>query len=221
MSKLEQGKALLKEDKHKEAIVLLNEFLIEFPNHADALFFRGICHRKLGDFSNSVMDFTAVINKLPDEASIYSERGVSYYHQKNYKAALDDLNKAVELEPNKPYRYSSRAYIRAYTDVDGAIDDYEKAIELDPNDEIAYNNLGLLLENQGNMREAQKNFQKSNEIIGYNPEKRNKVQEENHAKTENEEKSSIGKIMLDVFRDKNTRKEFLEFLKSGFKRKEE
>lgn len=221
MSKLEQGKAHLKDDKYEEAIVLLNEYLLEFPNHADALFFRGICNRKLGNFSHSVNDFTAIISKLPDEATIYSERGVSYYHQKNYKAALDDLDKAVELEPNKPYRYSSRAYIRAYIDVDGAIDDYEKAIELDPNDEIAYNNLGLLLENQGNMREAQKNFQKSNEIIGYDPEKRNDVQEENHVETENEEKSSLGKIMLDVFRDKNTRKEFLEFLKSGFKRKED
>jgi len=221
MSQLEEGKVSLTNNEFEKALLLFNNYLKEHTNHADALFFRGICYRKLGNYKESIQDFTAVIDKLPDEATIYSERGVSHYHQKNYEAALMDLNKAVDLEPNKPYRYSSRAYIRAYIDIDGAIADYKKAIELDPNDEIAYNNLGLLQENQGNMREAQKNFKKSNEIVGYEPEKRSEKPEDGSGKIEEQEieYQSIGKVMLDVFRDKKTRNEFLNFLKSGLKKK--
>ena len=223
MNKLEEGKTLLTNNEFEKALLLFDDFLTENNNHADALFFRGLCHRKLGRFDLSVIDFTAVIKKLPDEATIYSERGVSYYHQKEYRLALDDLNKAVALEPHKPYRYSSRAYIRAYLDIDGAIADYEKAIELDPQDEIAHNNLGLLLENKGNMRAAKKNFKRSNEIIGYDPEGRemegrSPKSDDGDPKTDNEPKS-IGKVMLDVFRNKETRKEFIEFLKSGLSKK--
>lgn len=219
MSKLEEGKKLFEEQNYEAAITAFNEFLNEKGNHADALFFRALAFRKVGRFHESINDFTNMLTKLPDEASLYSERGVSYYHLKEYNKAVEDLDKAVSLEPNNPYRYSSRAYIRAYIDVEGAIADYEKTIELDPKDEIALNNLGLLLENKGNIKEAQKRFQQSNELIGYNPEKPQEKKEEPkiNAKEELEEKQ-MGKVMLDVFRDKQTRKEYFKFIKGIFKK---
>ena len=218
MSKLEEAKKIFNAKKFSDAIPLFDEFLIEKPNHADALFFRAICYRKVEKYNDSVADFTAVINKLPDQADIYSERGVSYYHLKNYEAALQDLNKAVELEPENPYRYSSRAYIRAYLDVDGAIADYEKTIELDPKDEITYNNLGLLLENQGRIKKAQENFKKNNELSGYDPTKREPLPEVKKNTTE-EENLTFWKVMKQLITSKKTQKEFSDFIKSGFKNK--
>lgn len=231
MSQLNEGKKLFEAEKYSEAITTLTTFLKEKPNHADALFFRAISYRRVGEFQNSVNDFNAVIERLPEEATFYSERGVSYYHLKDYKTAMLDMDKAVELEPKNSYRYSSRAYIRAYFDVDGAIEDYEQATILDPKDEIAYNNLGLLLEKRGKMKAAQEKFKKSNDIIGYDPKKREldssddeiKVEEtkevpESIEKTETAEASNLGKVMLDVFRNKQTRKEYLSYLKGIFKK---
>lgn len=248
MSKLEEGKKLFEDQKFEEALPLFTAYLSEKDNHGDALFFRGLCYRKLGKFQESVNDLTLLITRLPEEADLYSERGVSYFHLKDYKTALIDMNKAVELQPENPYRYSSRAYIRAYLDVDGAVADYEKATILDPKDDIAYNNLGLLLEKRGKLKAAQQKFKKSDEIIGYDSKKRTekensveldgisaedkknvderldkaKLKQENEDKqainqTENS-KESIGKVMLDVFRDKTIRKEYFNFLKSIFKK---
>lgn len=214
MNKLEKGKQLYNSQQYNESIEALTDFLNEQKNHADALFFRALSYRKVGKFNLSINDLNIVINKLPDEATLYSERGVSYYHLKDFKTALRDLDIAVSLEPNKSYRYSSRAYIRAHVDVEGAIKDYEKAIDLDPKDEIALNNLGLLQENVGRIKEAQKNFKRSNEIIGYNPEKRT----ENTAPKQKKD-DTLGKIMLDVFRKKETQQEFLSFLKILLKKK--
>ncbi len=219
MSKLEEAKKIYNSNNFSDAIPILDEYLNENPNHAEALFFRGICHRKIEKFNESIADFTAVINKLPDQANIYSERGVSYYRLKDYEAAVLDLNKAVELEPENPFRYSSRAYIRAYIDIDGAIDDYEKAIELDPKDEIAYNNLGLLQENQGHMKKAQQNFKKNNELSGYNPEKREPLPEVKKDTTA-QEKPTFWGVIKQLLTSKETQKEFGNFIKSGFKKKD-
>jgi tetratricopeptide (TPR) repeat protein len=223
MSKLEEGKKLFNEDKFEEASSLFTAYLSENDNHGDALFFRGLCYRKLKNFQESINDLTALITRLPEEADLYSERGVSYYHLKDYKTALLDMDKAVELQPENPYRYSSRAYIKAYLDVDGAILDYEKATQLDPQDEIAYNNLGLLLERRGKLKQAQQKFKRSNNLIGYNPEKRQRpIAEENKIETEKTKKiettSSVGKVMLAVFNNQNIRKEYFDYLKNLFKR---
>tara|TARA_R110001592_G_scaffold64055_5_gene196640 strand:- start:5236 stop:5892 length:657 start_codon:yes stop_codon:yes gene_type:complete len=218
MTKLEEAKELFNINKFNEAIELFNDFLVEQPNHADALFFRGICYRKIESYQLSINDFTAIIERLSDEATIYSERAVSYFHFKNYKAAVLDLNKAVELEPNNPYRYSSRAYIRAYIDIDGAMADYEKAIELDPQDDISYNNLGLLQENQGSMRQAQENFERNKQIIENTSKAPTPLPKVKKQEME-EENLTFWKVMKQLITSKKTQQEFGSFLKAGFKKK--
>lgn len=219
MSKLEEGKKLFEEKKFEEALTLFTSYLSENNNHGDALFFRGLSYRKVGKFKESINDLTTLIGRLPEEADLYSERGVSYFHLKDYKTALLDMDKAVELQPENPYRYSSRAYIKAYLDVDGAIADYEKTIELDPEDDIAYNNMGLLSENKGKYKQAKQSFKKSDELSGYQPNKSVKSQDFTNLNEQTSKKDkNIGIVMLDVFRDKEIRKEYLNFIKNIFKR---
>ena len=172
MTGLEKGKELFEKQAFDAAIAELNTFLVQQPNNADALYCRAICYRKIEKYDNSVADLTTILTRLPEEATLFCDRGISHFKNKNIDAALKDMDKAVKLEPNNPFRYSSRAYIKGKADIDGAMADYEKAIELDPKDEISYNNLGLLQENAGRMKAAKKNFKKSNKILGYDPDKR-------------------------------------------------
>jgi len=212
MTNLEKGKSLFEQQQYNEAIIELNNFLVQYHNNADALYIRAICYRKIGDFEKSISDFSTMLQRLPNEPSLLSERGVSHFHNKNIAAAMSDMNLAVDLEPNKPYRYASRAYIRANIDIDGAIEDYKKAIELDPQDDISYNNLAILEENAGRMTSAKNHFNTANKIINYQPEKGKNPEKEM------EEKKSIPKIMLSVFTSSSTRNEYLTFLKSFFKK---
>ncbi|RLD22171.1 MAG: hypothetical protein DRI54_08580, partial [Bacteroidetes bacterium] len=80
---------------------------------------------------------------------------------------LYDYDHALELEPENPFRYSSRAYILSNMNrIQEAIKDYEKAIELDPTDSVAYNNLGLLQESVGFNELANQNFDNADKIEG-------------------------------------------------------
>ena len=215
MSKLEEAKSLFEKQDYEPAIVLLNEFLSTQKENADALYLRGICYRRTGNYKASIDDFTTMLIRLSDEPTLLSERGVSFYHNNEITASLKDMDKAVELEPENPYRYSSRAYIKAKVDVNAAIEDYKKAVELDPEDAIALNNLGLLEENAGKMKSAQKRFEKSNEIIGYDPNKRSLKKEI----ITPQKQDTLGKVMMDVFTNKTVRNEYFKFLKSFFKKK--
>jgi tetratricopeptide (TPR) repeat protein len=213
MDKLQQGKDFFEQAAYNKTILVLTQFLEENINHADALYYRAISYRKVGDFKSSIVDFTAMLKKLPEEASIYSERGVSYFHNKQIDLALKDMDRAVEFEPNNPYRYSSRAFILAYKDVDAAILDYKKAIELDPKDDIAYNNLGLLEENAGRFKDAQESYKKSNELIGYEPEKR---QQQEESIVEKEAPKTIGNVLQSLFTSAAARKDLWQFVKNIF-----
>jgi tetratricopeptide (TPR) repeat protein len=215
MDALEQGKKHFENENYQAALDCFTSFLSMHILHADALFFRAICHRKLGDYKSSIIDFTAVLKKLPEEATIYSERGVSYFHNKQIDLSLQDMDKAVALEPHKAYRYSSRAFIKAYKDVEGAIADYKKAIALDPEDEISYNNLGLLEENQGRYKEAQESYKKSNEIIGYHPEQRQQPTPPSTPET-TATTPSFGSVFASVFTSQAARKDFWNFVKNIF-----
>lgn len=223
MQKLEEGKQLYRDQNFEQAVVVLTEFLAEYPNHADGFFYRGVCYRKLDRFNESISDFNSIIAKLPDEPTLLCERAISLFKNQQIDLALNDLNKAVELDTNNPFRYTSRAFIRAYVDIDGAIEDYQKAIELDPDDEIAYNNLGLLQEQKGNFKEAKKSFNESNKIIGYDPAKRQEEQDDNNLDSmTKDEKTYLNswELIKGIFTSKEIRKEYFLFLKKFFHKKD-
>lgn len=217
MQKLEKGKHLYNQQKFEKAMVVLSEFLVEYPNHADGLFYRGVCYRKLDQFNESINDFNAILTKLPDEPTLLCERAISLFKNGQLDLALQDLNKAVELDAKNPYRYTSRAYIRAYVDIEGAIEDYKKAIELDPQDEIAYNNLGLLQEQKGNFKEAELNYKKSNKIIGYQPEKRHESKDLKTEPSGNEKTyHNPWELLIGIFTSSAVRMEYFKFMKNFF-----
>tara|TARA_R110001592_G_scaffold363221_3_gene681760 strand:+ start:153991 stop:154602 length:612 start_codon:yes stop_codon:yes gene_type:complete len=183
---------------------------------------------------NKLNEALESINKcleiVPEQTDALSQRGVIYFHLQKEDLALMDMDRAVSLDKTNAYRYSSRAYIRAaYKDIEGAEQDYLKAIELDPKDEIAYNNYGLLLENRGHVELAKKHYTKADELAGIKPiEQRAKEAREKNTTnkkqiiTEEEviEKTDgqpIGETVKSVFTKKSAFKEFLAFVKNGFK----
>ena len=135
------------------------------------------------------------------------------------------MDEAVRLQPLKPYRYSSRAYIRGHFKLtQEAIADYEKAIELDPEDAVAQNNLGMLQEQLGYKNEAKKRFEIADDLMenpkgntdvgiqGEPLEARNIQREINEAK-----KNESLWNELKSLKSKEGRASFGKFVKSGFK----
>lgn len=166
----QQATKAIEEGNHTSAIELLSKIIDQDASMVRALGLRGISYRKNKNFEAAIQDFDAGLALSPDasnKADLQSEKGVTLFHQQLTFEALQCMNTAVDLQPQNPYRYSSRAYIKdALKDLDGAIADYQKAIELDPEDAIALNNLGMLEEKKGNLKKAKQHFDKSDELEG-------------------------------------------------------
>ena len=178
------------------------------------------------DYQQALKIFDDLIYLFPNEANLFSDRGVNLIHLKKKEEALQDFDQAVFLEDSYGYRYASRAYARDFFgDTEAAILDYEKAIKLDPEDAVSYNNIGLLQEKLGYKKKAQKNFELADEIskeqednlIPQTTVLENevpKVQEESNIKNK-----SFFSEFLKVFKSKKQFREFIGFIKKGGKLK--
>lgn len=185
-------------------------------------------HLQKREIDEALSKFQKAFEVLPKEAHLASQIGVCYFHLNKHKESLDFMNLAVNLQPDYSYRYSSRAYILAANNqLDAAISDYEMCVKLDPEDAVAHNNLGLLQEQKGWKKQAESNFNKADKLEGILKERgiepakeidKAEIEVKPKLKEEaSENPKSVLHIMKEVFTDKKTFKEFISFVKSGFK----
>jgi Flp pilus assembly protein TadD len=195
---------------------------------------------KDGNINEAIELYTQALAENPDDCNILSDRAVAYLHKNDKLRCFGDFNRALELQPDYSYRYASRAYAKKhFGDLDGAVEDYEKAVLLDPDDAIAHNNLGMLLEEKGYKKQAEERFERAdtlskqeNELLEVmdgletsetvdavaleevTPTTRplNEVTD-----TDAENSKSGKKEFKKVFTSKSQFREFLNFIKNGFK----
>ena len=191
-------------------------------------------HYQAGEWAPALTEFDTLLQAGVRDGNLLHDRAVCVFQLGRKKEALDQLDEAVALEPDNPYRYSSRAWIRAaLKDVDGAIEDYRKALDLDPDDAITLNNLGLLEEQYGMRKAAQEKFKRADTLMGIlrdagvdpadaaaqpadTPEPAS-----NAAPTEDLPPTSEGSLLGEikaVFTTPGRGREFLQFLKNGLRR---
>jgi tetratricopeptide (TPR) repeat protein len=100
---------------------------------------------------------------LPTEsAETYFNRGVDASQKGEYKRAISDYNKAIEINPDFVVAYLNRGYSQSRMgEYEKAISDYTKAIELNPRYAIAYYNRGFVYRRMGGYDRAILDFTKA------------------------------------------------------------
>ncbi|CAA9413334.1 MAG: hypothetical protein AVDCRST_MAG74-2775 [uncultured Pyrinomonadaceae bacterium] len=110
----------------------------------------------------------------PDYA-FFRKRADENNFKGEFALAVEDYNKAIELNPKDAASYLNRG--RAYSgrkNYDSAILDYNKTIELNPQDSTAYFNRADVYERKGNVQQAAADYQKAVELdAGNEPAKNN------------------------------------------------
>lgn len=103
----------------------------------------------------------------PYVAHAYNSRGYEYDDRKDYKQAIADYTKAIELNPNYAEAYNNRA--NAYCDEGDyrkALEDYNKALYINHDYSVAYCNRANVFINLEMYDEAQRDHEKA---ISFNP----------------------------------------------------
>ncbi len=96
-----------------------------------------------GQFDEAERQWSALIDQLPKEAAVWSNRGNVRVRQNNIEGAMADYTEAIALAPAEPDPYLNRgAVLEAIGQWDKAIDDYNQVLQIDPDDPAAYNNRG-------------------------------------------------------------------------------
>ncbi|MGC8940987.1 MAG: tetratricopeptide repeat protein, partial [Candidatus Nanoarchaeia archaeon] len=97
---------------------------------------------------------------------LLSNRGVAYADKGELDKAIQDFNKALELDPNFVEAYNNRGIAYAYKgEFDKAMQDWNKALELDPKYANAYYNRGIAYANKGEFNKAMQDLNKARELI--------------------------------------------------------
>jgi tetratricopeptide (TPR) repeat protein len=199
------------EDLIKKGVDCCEKALEKDKQNTLALHNRARALSRIGKIKLALVDFKALTIQSPQNASFIADYAVALHlDDQNEQAALL-FEQALALEPTNPYRYASRAYFKDRTgDFEGAIQDYEKAIELDPEDAISLNNKGLIEEKLGYKERANKSFDKSNTLVGYNPAEKAK---EKHSAP------NFSQVQKTSSKDQNNRWTIIKsvFTKEGFK----
>lgn len=114
----------------------VNKALELEPNNVDALYLRAALRNKKGETAGVLADYNKIIELTPSSLGVevvYNNRSMIRLQNKDVNGALEDLNKAVSINPRVGEIYNGRAIARLQKgDLDGALADYEKAIELKP-----------------------------------------------------------------------------------------
>ncbi len=164
---------------YDSAIICFNKCLGKDPNYLNALFNRASSFQKTGDYRRCYEDALrcldidkekvfewleeSVQNKNNDTS--YNNIGFFYSLAKNYKKAIENYNKAIEINPLCFTAYINRgiAYV-LLSDYRRAIKDFDKAEKLDPKNPIVYTNRGIAYHNLMEEEQAIKDFNKAVQV---------------------------------------------------------
>lgn len=108
------------------------------------------------------------VQKTPNKARPYNNRGYAYRMQGKFDYALADYTKAIEIDPKYHVAWTNRGYIYfSIGQFEKAIDDFSKALALDPKYLEAYSNRSAAYFSIGQYDKALADI---NKAIGLNPE---------------------------------------------------
>lgn len=131
----------------KNLLLILFSFsyILGFSQSTNELYQRAATEIQAENFKEAVRYLDLIIKDNNKAVQAYSFRAYVKNILKDYKGAIADFTKIIELEPNNSYAYDKRGICKKNSqDYAGALKDYNKAIELDDQSAAAYSNRGVL-----------------------------------------------------------------------------
>lgn len=156
---LQNARQSFKNGDLDKALTNFDQILSINPDDEQALFAKANTLIELKRLDDSIGLYTEIIQKFPSNAKAYVGRGVSFSLDSDDMAAIQDFNKAIDINPEYAPAYENRGI--SYLNLNElmlALPDFEKAIELDSNSYNAHLYQGISYSNQKQYSIARVNF---------------------------------------------------------------
>lgn len=129
---------------------------------------RSLTEARRGNYQTAIDDLDLLVERNPQSAIDYNNRGLVYFQSGQFAAALADYNHAIKLNARLASAYNNRAnYYAAQGRLAEAIADYETAIDLDPTNVRAWINQGVTFRELEMYPQAIENFDHALQITQF------------------------------------------------------
>ena len=138
------------------------------PDSSGYLCNRGLLLMNLGQYDEALEDFDRAVSLDSTSANVYAIRS-RYYAETPYRdleMALQDLTRAIELEPENSLRYRQRAAVHYYRlgDFQATIEDMDRAVAVDPANPEVVHARGVFYMEHGDLDAAMRDFDRALEL---------------------------------------------------------
>ena len=82
---------------------------------AEYYFKQGLSYSDLGKYDQAIYYYDQAINRNPEYAMAYNNRGNVFYRMGDYDKAIIDYNRAINLNPGLAEAFNNRAFAYYYT----------------------------------------------------------------------------------------------------------
>lgn len=165
-------KQLIEGADFNEAIALMDSAIVRFtkPYTSEAapyFFERAEMYAMAGKYREAVIDYNTFYDAIKGAvtATFYFQREQAEIQCKMYQQAINDINKAVEMEPtNADFWLEKGAVHMRFNQMKEAVDALNKSISLNDKLAAAYRMLGYCQAKEKNTTDACANFAKAKEL---------------------------------------------------------
>lgn len=165
-------KQLMEGTDLNEVVALMDSAIIHFnpPYTSEAapyFYERAEVKAQMGKYRDAVIDYNEFYDAINGQvtAAFYLQREQAEIQCRMYQQAINDINKAVEMEPENVELWVEKGSIHVRVgQIDEAITALNKAISMDPKNGAAYRMLGYCQVQQKKNKEACANFTKAKEL---------------------------------------------------------
>lgn len=113
----------------------LIEKLKSDPNNPELLASIGNFYYDAQQYQTAVDYYGRVLKAKPADASVRTDMATAYWYMGNADTAIEEFNKALKYEPNKPNTLFNLGLVKwqGKMDINGAVADWEKLLASNPN----------------------------------------------------------------------------------------
>ena len=173
-----RGYSRMQTGSYRQAIEDFSMVATLDPDHAGTFRNRGYAYQQTGNYSQAISDYSRALALQPEKVEssyrrrypdaqlnklveayhpffIYYNRGLSYLASGNYRPAIADFNKAIELDAGSAEAFFRRGMANQQAgEMERALADYDRALELDSRLADAYYGRGSWREQSGKFSSA-------------------------------------------------------------------